>query len=304
MLNPIPPRLLSISKSRAIRLLFLALLNNTDVVIRRILAEHRREDLPDDVLRMLDACRFWSNHNIPVGESATVLRFLWWLNESSGARRNLDRSGTLADRMVTLNPDMLNWTIHELLDPARVPEQTSQLASAATLYDPGKYPRIELNCPHHLRITYEVLDEWQNYKAGGVLPVCGIDPTIQAQAEAFLRVLCGQELQFEPLQQEDLPFARAFLGELVVEEARERWPSLAHHESNRFVEMERALSDWDTKHVISSRDHRVIQAVAMRAILKGSKPKKVLGAISHRKAVAKSWPRFEQFIEWAYEQKK
>ena len=80
MLNPIPPRLLSISKSRAIRLLFLALLNNTDVVIRRILAEHRREDLPDDVLRMLDACRFWSNHIIPVGESATVLRFLWWFN--------------------------------------------------------------------------------------------------------------------------------------------------------------------------------------------------------------------------------
>jgi hypothetical protein len=102
-------------------------------------------------------------------------------------------------------------------------------------------------------------------------------------------------------QQEDFPFAYTMLGNWALHEARSQWPSLAEHESNRFTEVKRAKNEWFATNTISSRDHRVIQAVAMCALLKGGKPKKIRVGIRHPEAVAKSWPMFYQFLDWAYE---
>lgn len=298
----IPPNLLPISKSRAIRLLLLGLRDSDDRIIKSLLRAPQQAELPDDVGWMLGACRFWRNQdNIHVGESATVLRFLWWLSQVRKELKNFVKVRTLVGRLVTLNPEMLNWSIYDLLDKSKVPEGTSQLASAANLCTPWQYSRVKTNCPHHLHITYQVLDEWDTYLGTGKLPEAGIDPTIRLQSESFVRVLCGREWQFEMAQQEDLPFAYTMLGDWALAEAKKRWPSLAEHESNRFEEVPRAKTEWINTHVISSKDHRVIQAVAMWALLKGWKPKKILGQIKHPQAIAKSWPAFPQFLTWAHE---
>lgn len=299
---PIPPHLLPISKSRAIRLLLLELRDNDDRIIRSLLKLSKEAELPDDVCRMLSACRFWhNNQNIHVGESATVLRFLWWFNQVRMDNKNFVREKTLLGRKITLDPEMLKWTIFDLLNNTKVPEGTSQLASAATLCTPWQYPRVVTNCPHQLQITYQVLDEWDVYLGTGRLPEAGIDPTIRLQAEAFMRVQCGSEWQFNMAQQEDFPFAYTMHGDWALREARSRWPSLAEHESNRFEEVVQAKAEWLNMHTISSKDHRVIQAVSMFAILKGCRPIRIRVGTRHPEAVAKSWPMFYQFLDWVYE---
>lgn len=300
---PIPPELLPLSKSRAIRLLLLGLRDNDDRIIKSLLKLSEKTQLPDDARRMLGACRFWSHQdNIHVGESATVLRFLWWFNQVQKTNKNFVKEKTLFGRKITLDPEMLRWTIFELLDKTRVPEGTSQLASAASICTPWQYPRIVTNCPHQLQITYRVLDEWNVYLGTGKLPEAGIDPTIRLQAEAFIRVQCGREWQFEMAQQEDFPFAYTMLGDWAITEAKRRgWWSLTEHESNRFLEVPQAKHEWMHTHTISSKDHRVIQAVAMFALLKGCKPTKIIGQTKHPEAVAKSWPMFYQFLDWVYE---
>ncbi|MEN9614562.1 MAG: hypothetical protein RLZZ347_869 [Candidatus Parcubacteria bacterium] len=305
-ISPIPPELLPISKSRAIRLLFLGLRDGDDSVIHFISRTYQRGLLPDDVVRMLDACRFWNNNqNIQVGESATVLRFLWWLSQAQKSNKNFVREGTLLGRKITLDPEMLNWTIKDLLDPERVPERTSQLASVATLHNPDRYRTFMVSYPHHLAITYEVLDQWYEYKRFQQkvpLPAPGIDATIEAQAKAFLLALRGGGWQFEMLQQEDFPFAYIMTdGDWALREARKRWPSLAEHESNRFTEVAKAKSDWAQRRVIDSADHRVIQAITMFAMLNRYKVKDIMRVTRHPKAVAKSWPAFYMFLDWVQE---
>ena len=298
----IPDGLLPISKSRAIRLLLLGLRDHDDRVTKSLLRLSENIQLPDDVSRMWGACRFWHGQkNIHVGESATVLRFLWWFNQVQKAGKNFVRKKTLLDREITLDPEMLSWTIFDLLDKSKVPEGTSQLASAASLCTPWQYVRVTTKCPHQLQITYQVLDEWNVYLKTGKLPEAGIDPTIEAQAKAFIRVNTGGEWQFEMAQQEDFPFAYIMLGEWALTEAKKQWPSLANHESNRFTEVEQAKNEWLTMNTVSSRDHRVIQAVALFALLKGYKPKKIKAGIKYPEAVAKSWPAFYHFLDWAYE---
>jgi 5-enolpyruvylshikimate-3-phosphate synthase len=71
---------------------------------------------------------------------------------------------------------------------------------------------------------------------------------------------------------------------MTPEEGEAQWPSLRLHESDRIIEMEEALAQ-DT---VTSADHRVVQAVAMR---KGNAV-----SFSRPEAVAKSWPQFWQFL--------
>ena len=64
-----------------------------------------------------------------------------------------------------------------------------------------------------------------------------------------------------------------------------RWSSLKGHESDRITEMERELQE----RIVITRDHRVIQAIAM---LRQSKANFV-----HPDCVKKSWPQFWRFLE-------
>ena len=91
-------------------------------------------------------------------------------------------------------------------------------------------------------------------------------------------------MDFSPQQPEDYCFARAF-GHITAEDGKNRWPSLKGHESDRISEMEQALQETE----INSRDHRVVQAIAMR--------KKNKVKVRYPDSVNKSWPQFWRFLQ-------
>jgi len=98
-------------------------------------------------------------------------------------------------------------------------------------------------------------------------------------------------LKFIPEQAEDYCFARAF-NIIDSSEGEKRWPSLRTHESDRIVEMDEALSALEEGKEIKSKDHRVVQAIVMKAFTEGKEVK-----ILSKNAVDKSWPQFWDFIE-------
>lgn len=96
--------------------------------------------------------------------------------------------------------------------------------------------------------------------------------------------LATNTMAFTPEQAEDYCFARAF-DLMTSAEGEARWPSLRQHESDRIAGMEEALA----QHEVTSADHRVVQAVAMR---KGSE-----ASFAHPECVTKSWPQFWKLLE-------
>src|SRR4051812_23497204 len=99
----------------------------------------------------------------------------------------------------------------------------------------------------------------------------------------------GKIVNFIPQQAEDYCFARAF-GFIDAIQGEQRWPQLHNHESDRIVEMERALAESETGFVTSD-DHRVVQAIAMRCACLHKHMR-----FSNPKAVNKSWPEFWRFL--------
>ena len=135
------------------------------------------------------------------------------------------------------------------------------------------------NPPFKLQATYDAIDHWQAARAASTTWEARKDDTIARQAEAYLGWLATGSMVFTPEQAEDYCFARAF-DLMTPEEGEARWPALRLHESDRIASMEEALE----QRVVTSADHRVVQAVAMR---KGSEI-----TFAHPEAVAKSWPKF------------
>lgn len=299
----IPNYLLPPDKSVTLRLLLLGLRDKTPAVIEAINTRYAWKDLPDDVQRMHLACCHWHDaHSVCVGESGTALRFLWWHANDTGVHKGLERAGTLVGRHVTLRPEMLRWPIEWLLDPVHVPEQTSQLASAAILHHPDRYPQIK-GVRHHLDTTYQVLEDWNGgCREAAQVPNIGIDPTIKHQAETFLAMLRGEPSTFEPKQVEDFPFSFLLRGTPTIAEAAVRWPNLANHESNRLRAVTEACEEWHASRTISSYDHRIIQAMSMCAMIRGYAPRRLRECVQHPEAVAKSWPQFWKFLNFAYGQ--
>ena len=81
---------------------------------------------------------------------------------------------------------------------------------------------------------------------------------------------------------------------LKQEEGEKRWPELKGHESNRLEEMENQINRLYNEKEIDSKDHRVIQAIAMLSILKNKKAE-----FSFPDCVNKSWPQFWEFLGYA-----
>jgi len=155
---------------------------------------------------------------------------------------------------------------------------TSQWASASIIM--GNPERLK-SSPFKLQVSYDAIEHWNASRAEGRSWDLRFDETILNQAMAYLRWLSGKDLDFIPEQAEDYCFARAF-GIIDAKEGLERWPSLAGHESNRPIEMEEALQ----QEKVTSKDHRVVQAVAM---LKRDVEFK------YPESVNKSWPQFWRF---------
>jgi len=272
-----------LDKSWTIRLGVLDLIHGCDDCVKFL---DQQENLGDDLQALKRCVIAWKeNKPLDVGESGTVYRFLRFASWKLRKKVSFIKRGTLQKREIYDNPDIVNYSIKELL---KLDNGTSQWANAAVLL--GAPATID-NPPYHFHMTVDALDHWKNQREKNETWIPRYDETILAQATAFLNLLHERKINFTPKQQEDYCFARAF-NLITKEQAAEKWPSLFTHETNRIEEMEIQLENYNNNQPITSKDHRVVQALAMKAKVEG-----VQVNVAHPKAVNKTWPQFWNFLE-------
>ena len=191
---------------------------------------------------------------------------------------SLHERGRLRNRDICDNKEIINWSLKDLL---KLDNGTSQWASVAVLM--GNKEVIE-NIPYKLNITYGALEHWTWQRRRGECWNVKYDETIEKQAMSYVGFIETGRMVFVPCHSEDYCFARAF-DLMTKEEGEKRWPSLKGHETNRIEEMENTLKE----DIVTSKDHRVIQALVM-------KHRNNIEVV-HKDAVKKSWPRFWDFIK-------
>lgn len=239
-------------------------------------------DLADDLVALREILRQW--HTAPlidVGESGTLLRIFTFINWEQQLGKKITMHGTLPHRPINNDSSVVGWTQRQLLT---LGNNTSQWATAAVLC--GNKERLA-DPPFKLAVTY---DAWQAWHASPEPELLHYDETIRAQADAFRLLQRTGKLQFTPRQAEDFPFAYVF-DVMSPEQGQDRWPSLVGHESNRIVEVVEMKRHAENGEPVSSRDHRIVQAIAMWAQLHSRDI-----AFTHPNAVAKTWPRFWDWL--------
>lgn len=249
---------------------------------------NNQKDLGGDLLALKSALETWeTNDSIDVGESGTLYRILQFASWKFNLNKKFITHGTLTKRVgsMTEGPEIVNMSLSELLN---LPEKTSQWATASVLC--GNKERIS-DPPHHLQVSFEAVDYWNNQKQQGKSWEPRPDETIQKQAEAFLEMMRGKKVSFTPVQAEDYCFARTF-GYMTQKEGQIKWPNLRGHESDRFIEMEEVLTKAIAGKEIDSEDHRVVQAIVMWGLV-NKKDVKIL----YPDVVNKTWPKFWDFIK-------
>jgi hypothetical protein len=276
-------KFMPLEKSWIIRMGILDLLHGKSQAIKFL---NLQKNLPDDLLALRLALESWPKQEpIYTGESGTLLRFLRFASWQLNIPKEFILSGTLKTRVVTNNPDVIKLSQAELL---RLDGETSQWASAKALL--GDPERLN-NPPYSLKLTYEAISHWTNRARLSRSWEPKLDRTIQRQVEAFISLMKEDKLKFKPIQAEDYCFARAF--DLITKEDGEKlWPQLKNHESNRLKEMELELKNFKNSKEIRSKDHRVVQAIAMLAKHKNKEAK-----FKCPQSVNKTWPLFWQFLK-------
>lgn len=281
--------LIPLDKSWHIRLGVLDILHGRDSSVKLL---QQQIPLSRDLQALVQATDDWnSKRPVHVGESATLYRFLQFASWLYGLNKEFVKIETLNDRKICSNPKIVHYSLEKLL---KLDHGTSQWASAAVIC--GSKERVR-NPPFKLKLTYEAVDYWfkQIQKEKPFEP--RYDETILKQAEAFVELIKNKSPKFIPEQAEDYCFARAF-GYITKREGQKRWKSLKGHESNRIKEMEEALNRAEHSEEIISRDHRVVQAIAMLLACKGKKPH-----IEYPLCTYKSWPQFLKFLDYAIRMK-
>jgi hypothetical protein len=244
-----------------------------------------QENLNDDLLALKNAADVWkSDQPVDVGESGTLYRLLKFASWKLGLHKTFITRGTLSSRKVADDPKIINLSQSELL---KLDAGTSQWASAAALL--GDAERL-VNPPFKLKTTYDAINHWKTRRSMKGMWVPYYDETILNQAKVYLGLLHGEKVEFVPKQAEDFCFAYTF-GYITAEEGEKRWPALREHESDRIVEVRETLKAAKEEKEIASKDHRVIQAIAMW----GKVNKKELN-ILYPQSVNKSWPQFWDFL--------
>lgn len=244
-----------------------------------------QKDLMGDLLALKNASEMWrKNAPINVGESATLYRLLQFASWKLNLNKIFIKEGTLKDREITNDPNIINLSLKELL---KLDNQTTQWATASVIM--GNEQRIS-NPPNKLQQTYEAVDHWNKQRKAGLVWEPQYDKTIQRQVESFLDFKNGLDTIYIPVCSDDYCFARIF-GYITKEEGRKNWPSLEGHETNRIEEMEKVIKEATTGSLINSKDHRVIQAMAMWGNINNRKLD-----FKYPEAVNKSWPRFWEFL--------
>ncbi len=276
--------LIPISKYWSMRLGFLDILNSTRLFIPLI---ENRDDTGDDLKAMVKISYEWKNKKeINVGEGGALFRYLQFASWKLGLGKTFIKEGTLKTRPVCHNPDIVNWPINKLLE---LDNHTPQWASVSILMgNKEKAPD-----DYFLNLSKEALKHYGHARKAGLACELRYDETILNQAVAFIGLLKNSTMEYTPIQQDEYCFARAF-GLIDKIDGDKRWPELKGHESNRLEEMEDMLIKLNSNKEIDSRDHRVIQSLAMLAMFKEQKV-----AFTNPSCVSKSWPQFWKFLEWA-----
>jgi hypothetical protein len=266
---------LPLDKSWYIRLCLLSLKENDNQVIDFL----DKKKLSNDLKVAVNAVKYWNTGEyVHVGESATLLRFLKFYCWHNNIDKHFIMGPMLRKREICNDSDIVNWPIEKLIE---LDYGTSQWVSAAMLVrkDMNLYHPEGTNANKKINLTRAALHLW--YHSGDRTKIV-IDETIKNQASYFL----GRITDFEITSAEDYCFARAF-NLMTKSEGKKSWPQLVNHESNRLDEMEAQID----KTVVSSTDHRVVQALALKA----KKNNRLNINILYPECVNKSWPEFWKF---------
>ncbi len=261
--------------------------------IENFLDKQDISELGGDVRALQRVVQTW-NTGVPldVGESGTLLRYLKFANWFLGLNKEFKLEGTLLERRISNDPDIINWDLKKLqtLDGG-----TTQWASAAILFRP--LPEIEKELKdlkeikYFLQMTLGAKKHWEEKRKEGKVWESRPDEILTKQAEYFLNIMNTKPATFSPTNPDDYCFARVFRL-ISTEEGKKRWPEASEHESNRFDEMEKVIAQASKGEPIDSKDHRVVQAMAIW----GAVNKKKL-TFTHPEAVNKTWPQFWEFLK-------
>lgn len=281
-MTTVDTKYIPLDKSWIIRMGILDMVNGYDDIQKFL---EIQENLGDDLFALKRAAIDWkSDKPLDVGESGTLYRLLKFASWKLGLNKKFTTQGTLSSRKIADDPSMITLSQKELLT---LDNNTSQWASASVLL--GDAERL-VSPPFKLKLTYEAVDQWKAQRKQGLSWLPRYDETILGQAEAYLKLLHGEKVLFMPQQAEDFCFAYVF-GYITAEEGEKIWPALRGHESDRIVEVQETLKCAKEGKEITSKDHRVVQAIAMWGKINNKKLK-----LAHPSAVNKSWTQFWDFL--------
>ena len=244
-----------------------------------------QKDTNDDILAIKNASIAWrNNQQINVGESATLYRLLKFASWKFKLNKTFIKRGSLKDRKITDNHNIVNFNQTKLL---KLDNETTQWATAAVIC--GDKEKLT-NPPLKLKESYDAVEHWEIRRKRGLCWEPKYDKTIERQVKAFLDLLNNKETNYTPLCSDDYCFARVF-NFINKESGAKLWPSLIGHETNRIEEMEGTMMKADEIGYVNSKDHRVVQALAMWGVVNN---KKLI--FKNPNSVNKSWPRFWDFL--------
>jgi hypothetical protein len=257
-----------------------------------------QEDLGGDLkaLRRIAEAWVYQNKSLDVGESATIYRFVSFYSWKYGISRPIVVSGTLAERAEEMGatPDIVNWPLAKLLT---LEGGTTQWATMAILMGNKEVlPQV----PFYIQQTYNVMEHYDKQRDEGKVWIPQRDITLSTQIEEYIRFLKTGKTAIKPTKLGDCDlacFLMAF-GIITPGEAKDLWPMIQFHESNRVKAMREALEQLLLGNIICTDDHRVVQALAMLIQSKNLS----ISADDIRKrfhnpnCVNKTWPRFWDFL--------
>lgn len=282
MTSQIDKKYIPLDKSWIIRMGILDIVNGYNDIQTFLSTQ---ENLGDDLLALKRVAKDWnSDKPIDVGESGTLYRYLKFASWKLNLHKKFITQGTLSNRKITDDSNIINLSQTELL---KLDNGTSQWASATVLL--GDAERLE-NPPFKLAVTYEAIRHWNIQRSQKLSWIPTYDETILKQAETYVTILKNQKVNFIPEQAEDFCFAYVF-GYMTAKEGEKKWPALRTHESDRIIEIQETLEAAKQGKEITSKDHRVVQAIAMWGKVYN---KEVY--ILYPQSVNKSWPQFWDFL--------
>lgn len=281
-------------KTWMIRMGALDLLNGRRDIITFL---EKQKRLSGDMTALKNIAYVWDNPSVPypVNESATLFRFVKFFTMKYGISREISISGTLIERVakMELPPDIGSWPLNRLLT---LEGGTSQWATMAILMGNDEVlPEV----PFYLQETYDAKKHWHERIGRGEAWDPKIDVTLLAQAEEYLYFLKTGKMRTKPNRLGDCDlfcFLRTF-NAMKTSKGRLFWPQMRCHESNR-LEIGKYLAELYSGGIITSDDHRVVQACAMRIQAKNiNQPVELIRQrFVHPECVNKAWPEFWDFL--------